>query len=93
VRANHKQKSSVKDNASHPVWDPDGKMPFVFAVRRVAGVLTSLKVAQTCAAEAAHKASPGKRASVRACAASCDRASRSSCARETHLMWRCRAGP
>ena len=39
MRANHKQKSSVKDNTSHPVWDPDGKMPFVFAVRRMATTL------------------------------------------------------
>jgi len=46
VRANHKQKSSVKDNSSHPVWDPDGKMPFVFAVRCKVDVLISVRLAQ-----------------------------------------------
>ena len=49
VRANHKQKSSVKDNSSHPVWDPDGKMPFVFAVRRKADVCASNELLRSLA--------------------------------------------
>ena len=48
VRANHKQKSSVKDNTSHPVWDPEGKAPFVFAVRCAAAVMLDTRLAGTC---------------------------------------------
>ena len=35
VRAAHKQKSSVQSNTDHPVWDPQGRAPFVFAVRNL----------------------------------------------------------